>query len=152
MPREELPRIDEHSVTVAASPDAAWDAAVESIRRSFAGAPTPPVARVLGCDPAVATGEWPAVGAAVPGFRVATAERPHLLVVEGRHRFSRYGIVVRIEPAGGGARVTAESRAAFSGLHGRAYRLAVVGSGGHALAVGRLLRHVARSAEVHGKT
>jgi hypothetical protein len=152
MPLEELPRIDEHAVTVAASPGAAWDAAAETLRRSFSGARAQQVARLLGCEPASTAGNWPAVGSSVPGFGVVAADRPHLLVVEGRHRFSRYGIVVRVEPAPGGARVAAESRAAFPGLLGTGYRLAVVGTGGHALGVHRLLRHVASQAEVHGKT
>jgi hypothetical protein len=152
MPLEELSRIDEHAVTVAAPPSAAWDAAVQILRGSFSSTRAQQAARLLGCDPASASADWPAVASAVPGLRVVAAERPNLLVVEGRHRFSRYGIVVRIEPASGGARVTAESRAAFPGLHGSAYRLAVVGTGGHALAVHRLLRHVVRIAEAHGKT
>ena len=152
MPLEELPRIDEYAVTVTASPGAAWDGVVGTLRRSFSSARARQVARLLGCDPASASADGPAVGSSVPGFRVVAADRPHLLVVEGRHRFSRYGIVVRIEPGSAGARVTAESRAAFPGLLGAAYRLAVVGTGGHALAVHRLLRHVAPEAEAHGKT
>ncbi len=87
------------------------------------------------------------MGSSVPGFRVVVAEPPSLLAVAGRHRFSRYGIVVRIEPAAGGARCRAETRAAFPGPHGALYRLAVVGTGGHVVAVRRLLRRAARLAE-----
>jgi hypothetical protein len=87
------------------------------------------------------------VGSTIPGFRIVTAEPPRLLVVAGRHRFSRYGIVFRIEPTGRGSRCSAESRAAFPGPLGAAYGLAVVGSGGHVVAVRRLLRSVARAAE-----
>jgi hypothetical protein len=83
----------------------------------------------------------------VPGFRVAEARPPERLVIEGRHRFARYAIVLRVEPRPGGARCRLESRAAFPGWRGRAYRLAVVGSRGHLLGVRRLLGAIRRGAE-----
>ena len=86
-------------------------------------------------------------GSTVPGFRVVTAEPPRLVVVAGRHRFSRYGIVFRVEPAAAGCRVRAETRAVFPGPHGALYRLAVIGSRGHVLVTRRLLGQVARRAE-----
>jgi hypothetical protein len=149
-PLADLPRIDEQSVTVEATPTAAWDAVLRTLGSAFGRRHAHRIAAVLGCAPAT-TVDWdvPALGSAVPGFRIVSADRPHLLVVAGRHRFSRYGIVFRCEPAGKGTRCRAESRAEFPGSAGRAYRAAVVGTGGHALAVHSLLRQV-RSAAVPG--
>ena len=148
MPLEELPRIDEHTVDVAAPPDDVWDAVLGTLAGLFAPAPTRAAARALGCDPPAESG-WATgtVGSSIPGFRIVAADRPRLLVVAGRHRFSRYGIVVRIQPHAGGTRCRAESRAEFPGMAGAAYGLAVVGSGGHAVAVRRMLRSIARAAE-----
>jgi hypothetical protein len=148
MPLEQLPRIDEHAVAVAAAPDAVWDAVLRTLARSFSRAPASWAARLLGCDPPSASGsDRGDVGSAVPGFRVVEARRPDLLVVAGRHRFSRYGIVVRIEPDGAGAVCRAESRAAFPGPQGALYRLAVIGSGGHGIGVRRLLAAIRADAE-----
>jgi hypothetical protein len=145
---EELPPIDQHGVAVAAPPDAVWDAVLSTLGGLFTAAPARATARLLGCDPPSASRwEQAEVGSSVPAFRIVAADRPRLLVVAGRHRFSRYGIVFRVEPAGTGARCTAESRATFPGLLGAAYGLAVVGSGGHVVAVRRMLRSIARTAE-----
>jgi hypothetical protein len=69
-----------------------------------------------------------------------------MLVLAGRHRFSRYAIVLRFEEQDGGTLCRLESRAEFPGLHGRAYRLAVISSRAHVVAVRLLLRDLARSA------
>jgi hypothetical protein len=145
---DDLSAIDEYGLTVAAPPDIVWDATLASLEASFS-APWPRrLARLLGTDPALASG-WkrPAVGSAIPGFRIVAAHRPDLLVISGSHRFSRYGIVFRIEPLAEGARCRAESRAGFPGLLGGLYRLAVVGSGGHVVAVRRMLLGIKRAAE-----
>jgi hypothetical protein len=148
VPLEELPRIDEHSILVAAPPDRVWQAVHDTLRALFASPAARLAARLLGCDPAGTAGwDLPVVGASIPGFRLVADDRPWLVVVAGRHRFSRYGIVFRIGAAPGGTVCRAESRAAFPGPHGAAYRLAVVGSGGHVLAVRRLLRAVRAAAE-----
>jgi len=145
---EDLPYVDEHEVVVAAAPGTVWTALLRTLASAFGDPPAQLAARTLGCRPA-ATAGWdrPGVGSTVTGFRVETAEPPALLVVAGRHRFSRYGIVLRLQEMPEGTRLRAETRAAFPGPHGALYRLAVVGSGGHVLAVRRLLRQVARSAE-----
>jgi hypothetical protein len=148
VPLGDLPRIDEHAVRVAGGPDAAWDAVVRTLGAAFGRSSSRRIARVLGCDPA-GTESWerPGVGSAVPGFRIVTADRPRLLVVAGRHRFSRYGIVFRFEPDGAGTRCRAESRAAFPGVAGLAYRTGVISTGGHVLAVRSLLHRVRAAAE-----
>ncbi|WP_029433093.1 hypothetical protein [Blastococcus sp. URHD0036] len=145
---ETLPRIDEHEVVIAAPPAVTWAAVLSTLRGTFAAPGAAAVARVLGCEPRGTSG-WarPAVGSTVPGFAIVTAEEPRLLVVAGRHRFSRYGIVARLSPSGSGTRVVLESRAEFPALAGRAYRLAVIGSGGHVVAVRRLLSGIRRAAE-----
>ncbi|WP_409330800.1 hypothetical protein [Trujillonella humicola] len=146
-PLHDLPHIDEHAVDVATPTEVTWAAVLAALHDTFTGPAARSVARVLGCAPATTTGpDLPRPGAAVPGFRVITAEEPRLLVLAGRHRFSRYGIVVRLDPAGSGTRVRLESRAAFPGPHGTLYRLAVVGTGGHVVAVRRLLAGVRRAA------
>ncbi len=151
MPLEDLSRMDEHAVVVAAKPDLVWDAALDVVRRSFSGTWTRGTARLLGCDPSAASG-WEAgtVGSTVPGFRVLAADRPDVLVLAGRHRFARYGIVLRVEPSPEGARCRLETRADFPGVHGRLYRLAVIGTGGHVVAVRHLLRRIQRAAQRRG--
>lgn len=64
----------------------------------------------------------------------------------GRHRFSRYALTFRLRDAGAATVVTAESRAEFPGVTGTAYRALVVGSGGHVVAVRRMLARVASEA------
>ena len=139
--------LDEHAVVVEAAPDTVWDAVLGMVRGTFDGTGARLFARVVGCDPPAPSG-WddPGVGTTVVGFRIVEANRPGRLVVEGRHHFSRYGIVFRIEPTDRGTRCTIESRADFPGIRGRLYRLAVVGTRGHVLAVRRMLRDIARDA------
>ena len=147
-PLPELPHVDEHAVEVAAPPEAAWEAVLAGMRGAFGRSGARRIAAALGCDPR-RTSSWdrPTVGSTVPGFRIVTAEPPRLLVVAGGHRFSRYGIVWRIDPAGRGSRIRAETRAEFPGPHGALYRLAVVGTGGHVVVTRRLLAQMARRAE-----
>jgi hypothetical protein len=85
------------------------------------------------------------------GFRVAREERPAILALAGEHRFARYALNFRIDPAWGPAsRLTAETYAAFAGATGCIYRQLVIGSGGHAIVVRRLLAQIRRRAERAG--
>ena len=148
MPLEDLSHVDEHVVDVAAPPAVAWAALLGVLRGTFGSAGARAVAVALGCEPSTTSGwDRPDVGSTVPGFRVLTAEPPKLLVVAGRHRFSRYGIVVRLDPTAAGCRVRAETRAVFPGPHGALYRLAVIGTGAHVVVTRRMLRSAARAAE-----
>jgi hypothetical protein len=145
---DDLPLIDEHGVLVRAEPDRVWGAVLDTFRGSeFRRVRL--LTAVLALEPASSSG-WDgdsARGATVPGFAVTEAERPHLVVLRGRHRFSEYAIVVRIDPAGEGSRCRLESRGAFPGPPGAAYRLLVVGTRGHVVAVRRILGSIRRRAE-----
>ena len=139
--------LDEHAVDVAAGAEAVWAALLDTLGATRPGAAT--YARLVGCADHDATGPRPlAAGSTVPGFRVAAADPPRELLLEGRHRFSTYALAFRIDDLGPGrTRLRAESRADFPGLRGRVYRGLVVGSGGHVVLVRRLLAGIGRRAE-----
>jgi hypothetical protein len=145
---EPLPFVDDHVQPVAAAPERTWQALVDVL----GGFPALPgvLTSVWGLDPATGGG-WrddPVPGDAVPGFAVAQADPPRTLVLRGRHRFSHYELRFSLEPAAADrTELHARTDAAFPGLLGRGYRLAVISSGGHVLAVRRMLTRVARRAE-----
>jgi hypothetical protein len=111
-------------------------------------------ARIVGCADSEATGERPlAEGSTMPGFRVVSAVPGSGLVLEGRHHFSSYALSFRLEPVClGRSRLRAESRAAFPGLAGGVYRLLVIGTGGHVVAVRRSLSVVKRLSETRRRS
>lgn len=86
-------------------------------------------------------------GDGLTGFVVAEARAPQRLELQGRHRFSRYALVFALD-ASGDAHCTlrAQSFAEFPGQAGRCYRALVISSGGHRVAVRRMLRSVAARA------
>jgi len=154
-PAADLPFIDVHSRTVGAHPERVWDALAE-VMRGWTERPLPKVlagigplfTRALACSDT----EPPAPGVGMPdsivGFHVALAESPSLVSFQGWHRFSRYALTFRIQPADvSGSLIEAETRAAFPGRGGRLYKQAVIGSGGHVLVVRRMLAAVKRLAE-----
>jgi hypothetical protein len=148
VPIEDLPSLDEHSIEVDASPDAAWSALFPVLERSFEGSMSRRIARRLGCTQTECAGDLRHPGGTVPGFVVARAVPPALLALLGAHRFSRYALVFGIDRLPGGrCRVRAETRAEFPGAAGRAYRVLVIGTHGHVLVVRRLLRAIRRRAE-----
>ena len=137
---EKLPYIDEHSQRIGAPADVVWTDLLRVLRLKMDG--SAPIARVLGCDPAQGTAEFAGrPGEAVPGFRVVEAEPGRRLALRGRHRFSDYALTFLLD----GDRLRAQTHATFPGFLGRLYRAAVIGSGGHRLAIRRLLRQVARA-------
>lgn len=144
-----LPFVDEHARVVEASPERAWAALVRVLPRAFGGAGAERFARIVGCDIVEPEGRFPESGSAIVGFRVARADPPRELALDGRHRFSDYALTFRLDPLDGGraTRVRAETRAAFPGMAGRAYRAAVIGTRGHVVLLRRMLRGVARRAE-----
>ena len=142
---ERLPYIDEHSTTIFATPDRVWAALMATWRapaRRFPDA----LARPWGLEPSRAQGDWrvsPRPGDSVPGFSVVRCEPARLLQLRGRHRFSSYALEFELtETDDGRCRLSARSWAEFPGLAGRAYRALVIGSGGHRVLVGRMLRGI----------
>jgi len=133
-------------MAIGATREQAW-AALIAVVRGFGRAVPGAIARPWGLVPARAHGDWrstPQPGDCVPGFTVARAQAPLSLELRGRHRFSRYALVFELDEMGDkGCRLRALTYAEFPGLAGHAYRALVIGSGGHRLAVRRLLRDVA---------
>ncbi|MDX6610126.1 MAG: hypothetical protein QOF85_2051 [Solirubrobacterales bacterium] len=144
---EHLPHVDEHSVVIEADPDVAWDALLRVTEGSFA--PAGRASRLLGCADVAASGPRPlASGSTLPGFHVETAERPRELALVGGHRYSDYALIFRLEDEDQRrTNLRAETRAAFPGLKGRAYRALVIGTRGHVLVTRRLLASVKQRAE-----
>lgn len=144
-----LPYVDEHAVLVTAGPGAVWRALADTLDGSFGGPAAVAYVRLVGCADRTASGPRPpAAGSVFPGFRVVSAEPGRELALAGRHRFSDYALTFRIEAAGEDrTRLRAETRAAFPGLAGGLYRLAIIGTRGHAVGTRRLLAAVRRGAE-----
>ena len=145
---DELPRIDEHACVIRAGVDDVYPIAVRTLLAGFTGLTARIIATVLGREPAdVSTDQTPRVGRTVAGFAITQLEPPHLLVLRGRHHFSRYAIVLTLEPHPAGSRCVIESRGEFPGLPGRVYETLVIGSHGHVMAVRHVLRSIRTAAE-----
>ncbi|MFF3611701.1 hypothetical protein [Streptomyces sp. NPDC002580] len=149
MRTDALPYLDEHTTVVAAGTDALWRGLAEVLERSAARPGASGYTRLVGCADRTASGPRPfAEGSTLPGFRVTAAVPGSELALRGSHRFSSYALVFRVEPIGPDrSRLRAESRAEFPGLAGAAYRRLVVGTGGHARAMRRLLTSIRTRAE-----
>ncbi|MFC3349649.1 hypothetical protein ACFOOM_19885 [Streptomyces echinoruber] len=148
-----LPYADEHATPVRAEAGVVRRGRCEAVERSFGRPGAAPYARPAGCAGRTAAGPRPlAGGSAFPGFRVLAAEPGRLPALAGRHRFSRYALVFRVEPAGPGrCRLRAGTCAAFPGLSGRLCRRLVIGTGGHPAGVRRLPAAARRRAEGGGR-
>jgi hypothetical protein len=145
----ELPHVDEHVVEVEAGSEVAWKALSRVVESSVSTGVAPLFARLLGCSDVLATGPRPlAPGSTVPGFHVESARTPTELALAGRHRFSAYALIFRLEEIGGNrTRIRAETRAEFPGARGTVYRALVIGTGLHVLATHRILAAAKRDAE-----
>ena len=126
-----LPHLDDHEVRISASPEVVFEATRQYVDDLLARVEGGPLPLLLGTDPP-------------PGFAVAEEVPGRLLGLDGRHRFSRYRLVFEVEPDGRGTVLRARSYAEFPGLHGRAYRAAVIGTRGHVLATRHMLRTIRR--------
>lgn len=147
---ERLPYIDEHRTRMAGAPADVWDALLSVLRTHVAAPARGPATRLLGLTPPRLQGDWhgrPQPGDSLPGFVVEESAAPRRLALRGEHRFSRYALVFTVDEASPDSCVlSARSWAEFPGVAGRGYRALVIGTGGHRVAVRRLLRSVARRA------
>jgi len=145
----ELPHIDEHSVAVDAGREATWEALLRVVEGTVSAGAAPRFARLVGCADTVASGPRPlAVGSTVPGFHVEAATAPAELALAGRHRFSTYALIFRLDQLDGErTRVRAETRAEFPGAKGKLYRGLVIGTRMHVLATRRILSAAKHNAE-----
>ncbi|WP_327677548.1 hypothetical protein [Streptomyces sp. NBC_00467] len=144
-----LPYLDEHATVVEAGADDVWRSLLETLDRSFSRPGAAGYARLVRCDDRSAAGPRPlAEGSVLPGFRVVAAVPGQELALQGRHRFSSYALIFRLdEAAPGRTRLCAESRAVFPGPAGGVYRLLVIGTGGHGVGVRRMLSGIGRRSE-----
>ncbi len=132
-----LPFVDAYSRSVDASPDRTWEAL------------QPQVERMTTATRGLLHGALFGVLGTVPrsGFTVIASDPGREVVLGGRHRFSTYRLVFRVEPEGEAALLSALTYAEFPGLPGRAYRTMLMATTGHRRAAQRLLAGVARRAE-----
>ncbi|KQZ68831.1 SRPBCC family protein [Nocardioides sp. Root151] len=124
--------VDEHRVDLDVQATQAWPAVV-GFAEHLTGQEHALLSRALGLEPAA-------------GFSVTQREAPRILGLTGRHRFSRYALDFRLVDVPGGSELSAVTYADFPGPLGFAYRSAVIGTRGHVLAVRRMLRKIAATA------
>jgi hypothetical protein len=148
-----LPHVDEHATVIDAGAEAVWRSLGETLDRSFSRPRAAGYARLVGSADRTVAGPRPlAEGSTLPGFRVIRAIPGRELVLVGRHRFSSYALIFRLDEVGAERyRVRAETRATFPGLKGGLYRLLVIRTGGHVVGMRRLLSTIRRQAESHAK-
>lgn len=146
---QQLPRVDEHSIEIAAGPGAVWDALGRVVERAMSAGVAPHFARLIGSADVRPSGPRPlAGGSAFTGFHVEVARVPDELALAGSHRFSSYALIFRLDDLGAGrTRLRAETRGEFPGFSGGVYRALVIGTRGHVLAVRRILTATRRRAE-----
>jgi hypothetical protein len=137
----DLPYVDEHSVLVPAPPMAVWHSLAAVMTRSPDGG-NEALGLLLATEPRRATGTPFEVGSTIAGFAVTTAVPRQLLELGGRHRFSRYRLVMTLAEQSGGTLLSARTYALFPGPHGFLYRQLVIRTGGHRLVMAGLLRSV----------
>ena len=128
---------DVHATTIIAPPEVVWRALLDTVE--VLGMP-PWYVSLIGCRDTRAESPRPlAAGSVVPGFRVATANPPDQLVLDGVHRFSVYTLTFRLVPDGAGTRLEAHTDATFPSLLGAIYRLLVIDSRFHKSATRRIV-------------
>lgn len=126
------PLIDEHVISVAATREHVWAGLLRYAERNLLSG-NELLHRLLGTDP-------PA------GFAISGKAPLERLELAGRHRFSRYVLAFELRDAGAGhTRVAARSFAEFPGVHGRIYRVLVIGSRLHVVATRGMLSAIRRS-------
>ncbi|MCS4538121.1 MAG: hypothetical protein HYY67_04600 [Thaumarchaeota archaeon] len=142
-----MPFIDEHSVIVLAPPTRVWENLVGVIV-SFFSVSSDVIARAMDASPRHLRGSFPLEGSSIVGFRVSISRPPEELVLEGRHRFSTYLLRFLMDNLpNGSSSLRAQSYAVFPGLSGSVYRMLVIGTRAHILAVKYLLKTVKKHTE-----
>jgi hypothetical protein len=136
----ELPYIDTQTVAIGAPAQVVFETLEGAAPGLMGGRLASAYARLVG------TADRGSDGAPV-GFHVVHREAPNAFVLSGRHRFARYELAFRIEGDDGVSTLHADTRAEFPGIAGRLYRAAVIGTGGHVVAVRRMLSAIKRRAE-----
>jgi hypothetical protein len=138
-----LPFVDEHHVVVAAGAAAVWQTLTGVVGRKRVGR-SEAYARLVGAEPAAASGSALEEGSTLPGMRVVESVPGCRAVLAGRHFFFRYTLVLELEsaPDGSGTVLRAATYAVFPGPLGFVYRQLVIGSGAHGKLVRRLLAEV----------
>jgi hypothetical protein len=127
-----LPHVDDHTIVIDRPRRQVWIALDQFVSEHLLGRADTLVGKMLGVDPP-------------GGFELVDAEAEHELVLAGRHRFSEYRLSFQLVGTGNGqTRLTAVTNASFPGLRGMLYRLAVIGSRGHAITARRMLRSIKR--------
>lgn len=144
----DLPRIDAHTVEVEAPPAVTWEALTDWMSSGSSRQGTVRFARMLGCDQLEVSGKPGQSGSTIPGFRVALADPPRELALEGGHRFSQYTLNFQVEDRDNGrSLLSATTHAAFPGFKGQLYKTVVIRSRAHVLLTKGLLKSVAQRAE-----
>ena len=153
---EALPCIDEHVARIDAPAARVWAALVTTMGKMAPPQLPRPLAAAWGLAQPTRVGEWTtqaAIGDTIPGFAVAECEPGRLLTLRGSHRFSRYELRFELDARDPRTvEVHATTSAAFPGGLGKMYRALVIGTGGHRIAVRRMLASVARRAERRGSS
>jgi hypothetical protein len=127
---ERLPYIDEHAISVDADRAETWSALLRVMCRDPNDPSTVPI-----------------------GFALGEAKRPERLALKGRHPFAVYKLVFELADEGPDrTRLRALTWAAFPGVSGKVYRALVIGTGGHRVAVRRMLKRIAATARPRGAT
>jgi hypothetical protein len=127
-----LPFVDEHRTTIEAPRADVWPRLRAYVDRMLAVDEHGLFTRLLGTEP-------PA------GFEVSEEVPEERVVLSGRHRFSRYALVLELDPSGEQTVLRARTFAAFPGPHGRVYRLLVISSHAHVVATRRILESMRRA-------
>ena len=139
----DLPFVDEHAREIDAPADVVWGALGEQLRHLGPGA-FRQYGRLVGVEPLDRRGDPLVAGSTILGFRVAESEPRAILALAGRHRFSTYALIFRLEDRGARTLLRAETRAAFPGLGGEAYKTLVIRSRGHVLGMRRIIGGIER--------
>ncbi len=119
-----LPYIDEHAITVNASRDDTWSALLNVLCRDSRDPTTVPI-----------------------GFVLHEARPPVRFALKGRHPFAIYRLVFELaQDRAQRTHVRALTWADFPGVHGKAYRALVIGTGAHRVVVRGMLKRIAAKA------